>query len=477
MANIPTLKDWKQQTELGITKPRSRLFKLIDDAIEKYNKAPSPDNATRIRIALMRWMQNENQNWETDARNKLPARPITSLMGTLESMRLPLDTADVAILREIASSRPMRMRQMFGGKKLKLRLALSVEKMGQAAKELYDEAKKQGGHDISGPARRFGGKVSSQASDVKGDAYNAYNVLNKVQTAKKDTSKAVHAAASAAAAPAEKLAESEILKVLNEFFGTQIGAVTDFAGTIARETGLQGAEQIADHVLSMLPLFSLVKDGAQALYYWASVVDGSYDRYRLHTAGDVVALGDPQRAFEAVEHLVSRDIAFTATKAAICTLSTAAHTAALAAKGADVVLSPAIGAAKAAASAARMIAKFAIEAREAMASRKFFIDPVGYKLDIFGKCPLIGAYVIDGSSDSDILAMVWEELGQPGWMDDIEKMLPKLQRIREQSGKLIRESPFVIDPPMPSRYAVSTFAGKKWLAKKTWWASMPWNRV
>ncbi len=477
MTGIPTLKDWKQQTELGITKPRSKLFKLIDDAIEAYNKAPSVEKATQIRIAMMRWMQNESQNWEVDPRNKPPVRPISSLMKTLESMRLPLDSKDVAILREIAATQPTRLRETFVGRKIKLRMVLTVEKMAQAAGELRDELKRQRGNVTGESVKTFGGKVGSQALDAKGGAYSAYSVLHDVQTAKKDTAKAGSALVSEATAPVKQMADAEILSVLNEFFGTQIREVSQFAATIARETGLQAAQQIADHVLSMLPLFSLVKDGAEALWYWASVVSKSYSRYRLHTARDVVALGDPRRAFEAIEHLLSRDIAFTATKAAICTASTGAHAAALAAKGADVVLSPAIGAAKAAANAARMIAKFAIEAREAMASRKFFIDPVGYKLDIFGKCPLLGAYLIDSSSDSDILAMVWEEMGQPGWMDDIERMLPKLERIRQEGGRLIRESPFVIDPPMPSRYAVSTFAGKKWLAKKTWWSNMPWNRV
>lgn len=477
MAGIPTLKDWKQQTELGITKPRSKLFKAIDDRIEAYNKNPSVENATQIRIALMRWMQNENQNWELDPRNKPPGLPIRSLMETLESMRLPLDSRSVAILREIAATRPARVREMFAGRKLKLRMMLSAEKLAEAAGELRDEIKKQRGSDISGPAKKFGGKAVGQVSDSKSDAYSAYSVLHDVQTAKGDTAKAGSAAVSMAVAPVKQMEKAEIMKVLNEFFGTQIQEVSQFASTIARETGLQAAQQIADHVLSMLPLFSLVKDGAEALYFWASVVKKGYERYRLHTARDVMALGDPKRAFEAIEHLLSRDIAFTATKAAICTASTGAHAAALAAKGADVVLSPAIGAAKAAANAARMIAKFAIEAREAMASRAFFIDPVAYKLDIFDKCPLIGAYLIDGATDSDIIAMVWEEMGQPGWMDDIERMLPKLERIRQQGAILIRESPFVINPPMPSRYAPSTFAGKKWLVKKTWWSSMPWSRV
>ncbi len=477
MAKIPTLQDWKAQTELGITKPRSKLFKAIDDRIEEYNKTPTPEKATQIRIALTRWMQNEGANWEADPRNKPPARPITALMGTLESMRLPLESKDVEILRAIANDRPARMRSMFAGHKLKLRLALTAEKMGQAVTELRNEIKSQGGGNKTEPLKKFGKQVGNQAMDSKTQAYNAYSVLHDVQTAKSDVGKTASAVGSMAIAPAKKMANAEMMSILNEFFGTQIQEVSQFAATVARETGLQAAQQVADHVLSMLPLFSLVKDGSEALYFWASAVHKGYQRYQVSSGRDVIALGDARRALEAVEHLLNRDIAFTATKAAICTASTGAHAAALAAKGADVALSPAIGAAKAAANAARMIAKFAIEAREAMASRKFFVDPAGYTLDIFGKCPLIGAYMIDGSSDSDIIAMVWEEMGQPGWMDDIERMLPKLHPIREQAGRLIRESPFVIDPPMPSRYAVSTFAGKKWLAKKTWWSSMPWNRL
>ncbi len=477
MAKIPSLGEWKQQTELGLTKPRSKLFKAIDDRIEEYNKNPTPQNATQIRIALTRWMQNEGGNWEADPRNKPPGRPISTLMGTLESMRLPLDTKDVALLRAIAAEQPARMRNMFAGHKMKLRLALTVQQMGQAVTELRNEIKARGGSSPAQPVKQFGSQMGGRAMDRKTDAYNAYSVLHDVQTAKRDTGKAVGAAVSTAVAPAKKMADAEMMSILNEFFGTQIQEVSQFAATIARETGLQAAEQIADHVLSMLPLFSLVKDGGEAIYFWASVVNKSYQRYKVYAARDVVALGDARRALEAVEHLLNRDIAFTATKAAICTASTGAHAAALAAKGADVVLSPAIGAAKAAANAARMIAAFAIEAREAMTSRSFFANPGEYRFDIFKKCPLIGAYMIDGSSDSDILAMIWDEIGQPGWMDDIERMIPRLEPIRKQAGRLIRESPFVIDPPMPSRYAVSTFAGKKWLAKKTWWANMPWNQL
>ena len=57
--NIPTYEQWKRDTSLGITKPRSGVLKKLDDGIEKYNKAKSQDNLWAIKNALEDWKRSK----------------------------------------------------------------------------------------------------------------------------------------------------------------------------------------------------------------------------------------------------------------------------------------------------------------------------------------------------------------------------------------------------------------------------------
>ena len=132
-------------------------------------------------------------------------------------------------------------------------------------------------------------------------------------------------------------------------------------------------------------------------------------------------------------------------KASITSVAFAANTALHAAKGAGAVLAPAVGAAKAAANAARVIAKFAIEFRETVMVNKVLKNPELLDLRAFKTCPLLGAYMLVCSDTSDLVAMLFDEFGQAGWMEDIESLLKKhIHPVQDRAADLVQSSPFVI---------------------------------
>jgi len=68
--NIPTYDQWKKDTTLGITKPRSKALQALDAAIEKYNKAKTQDNLWAIKNALEDWKRSKGPAWDRSERNK-----------------------------------------------------------------------------------------------------------------------------------------------------------------------------------------------------------------------------------------------------------------------------------------------------------------------------------------------------------------------------------------------------------------------
>ena len=68
--NIPTYDQWKKDTTLGITKPRSKVLQALDTAIEKYNKAKTQDNLWAIKNAFEEWKRSKGLAWDRSDRNK-----------------------------------------------------------------------------------------------------------------------------------------------------------------------------------------------------------------------------------------------------------------------------------------------------------------------------------------------------------------------------------------------------------------------
>src|SRR6188768_453591 len=69
MSVTMTHKEWMKLTYGGITSIRSSKLKLVDAALEKYHKEPTPAKLDVLRQALMGWMGDKGANWKTSVRN------------------------------------------------------------------------------------------------------------------------------------------------------------------------------------------------------------------------------------------------------------------------------------------------------------------------------------------------------------------------------------------------------------------------
>ena len=392
MSTIPTHATWMSQTELRM-KPRSSELKKLDEAIKAHDLAKTPDKVKAVRQTLAAWKRAKGDGWKTSERNKAPNFPFTNLAKAVYvDLKLPPD--EVAALKFWDDSRRRKLQTLFEGKRVVLRVVDS---------------------------------------------------LAQLQMARRDLTEAVQGAKATGKGTVKAALQPEVTQAVNDMFGTQIATLKDFAAQAVAETGTAGIIQAIDHVASMLPIISLVADGGKMLSQWGMAIYKGYKQYETSTHGFAIASGDPAAGFAAVQTLLARDTANQVAKASITSAAFAANTALHAAKGAGAVLAPAVGAAKAAANATRVIAKFAIEFRETAMVNKVLKNPELLDLRAFKTCPLLGAYMLACSDTSDLVAMLFDEFGQAGWMEDIEPLIRKhIHPVQDRAADLVQSSPFVI---------------------------------
>jgi len=392
MSAIPSCATWLAQTELRV-RPRSSALKKLDAAIKAYETSKTPGRVKDIRVALAGWKRHNGENWKASPRNKAPNFPFTNLAKAIYvDLKLPPD--EVAALKFWDDSRRRKLQTLFAGKTVQLRIVNSLSQMVLARKNLEQA--------VAGTRQTGVGLVKT-------------------------------------------VVEPEVTKAVNEMFGTQIAMVRDFAAQAAAETGAAAVAQTIEHVASMLPIISLVADGTKMLAQWGQAIYKGYKQYDASTHAFAIERGDAAAAFDAVRTLLARETANQVAKASITSAAFGANVALHAAKGAGAVLAPAVGAAKAAANAARVIAKFAIEFRETVLVNKVLKDPENLDLRAFKLCPLLGAYMLVCSDTSDLVVMLFDEFGQAGWMDDMERVIKHhIHPAQKLAAGLVQDSPFII---------------------------------
>src|SRR5580698_1534932 len=409
---IPTLQQWKADTELRT--PRSSEMRAVDKAIETYNQSRTPENIGRIRIALSKWAKSKGDAWESSERNKPPKKPITKLMDTVLALRSKLPPEEQAAVKWMVEQQQSILYRNFKDAKLALPgFTAAVE--AKAAKD----------------------KISAAASAAK----------------------------SAPASMAKSAVAPEAMKAVNQLFGSEIQDVAGLAAWVAKETGAVALQPIAQHVADMIPFVSLISGGAKVLAQWGSVVWDAYKEVKVYTHRQAIAPGAPEAALAAMRDLLRRETNFAAVKASITSAGFAVNVGLHAAKGAGAVLSPVVGAMQASAQAARAMAYFAMQVREAIIMHKALKDPNELGFETLHRAPLLGCYLLIGASDSELIAMLWDEFGQAGWMDEVTRLLKDLKPLMDQAADLIQTSPFKLTGvPTRRSTSLSTFGKVKYLA-------------
>lgn len=400
---IPTSANWLATTELKF-KIRSGALRKVDAAIAAYERTPGPGPEQAIRTAFVAWKQEKGADWAKSERNQAPSYPMTKLDEALHK-DLGLSQAEKDALDFWKTQRAQNLQRVFADASINLRL--------------------------------FSGAAS--VLQCKADLQNAVNQIKSA--AGSVASRGAEAAANAAFSSQI----SEIRAALSDVFGVPITDVMHFGQTVLADTGLTGMVAVADHIAGMLPLISVISGGVKTLAAGGMAVKAVYDRVSFSGHEAAFESGNPAAAFEAVQRLLTREAANASAKAGIEATAFAANTALHAAKGVGAALAPVVAAAKATANAVRVITKFAIECRETLIARKALKDPKKLDLRIFDKCPLLGAYMLVGSDTSDLVAMLFDEFGQAGWMQNVESLYTShIGKALDKCADLIQSSPFIV---------------------------------
>ena len=442
MGAIPTKEKWLASTALR-GKIRSGALNKVDDAISAYWKQggdASPNkkaNVSAIRVALQNWKRHHGENWQASERNKPPGRAISALDEAVKDTA-QLSDEDKKAIAFIIANREQRIQQIFGRANINLRIFNAMTQVKQAGEDLktgVEQAFKAKNGDGAKQAATTGSGAKTGAEKLF--VAPAQQVKQAVGGA------ATSFAAATGAAFSSQLAE--IRQALSDLFGEPVNDIKTFLAGILMESGISGAMATVTHIADMLPVLSLISGGAKALAAAGAAVRAAYKEYKFSTHGFAIERGAPSAAFKAVQTLLSRNTADAAAKAAIEGAGFAANTALHAAKGVGAVFAPAVKAATATANAIRMITMFAIQIRETLIIRRLLKDPKSLDLAVFGKAPLLGAYMLVGSDTSDLVAMLYESFGADGWKAEIEALIKKhIHPVLDQCASLIQSSPFII---------------------------------
>src|SRR5262249_14975402 len=99
---------------------------------------------------------------------------------------------------------------------------------------------------------------------------------------------------------------------------------------------------------------------------------------------------------------------------------------------------PASAAAKACANLCQSLYLWARDIKEMKAGNKALGTAEDLTADVFKMSPVLGCYLMTESNTSDLLGFMIADIGLPNWMSKIELLLPQLNHVQDEAGKLIR---------------------------------------
>jgi hypothetical protein len=287
-------------------------------------------------------------------------------------------SADIAAFAVLARRRRELLQETFGGCRLKL------EKL-ENAKSAYDVYK------------------------------DAKEVVDQVKTA---------------ASAAGKAAADSLLKKL--FDGMDWVTVVPLIGGALHEV-----QKEVSAFLSSVPCLGSIESGAKALWYFGNAAERAWTSHKVEQKSAVIRSGDPRAACLAVVEIIDMARNENLVKGSI-NATHAAATAGMFFVDGGAISGPVAGAAKAAANICQSLYLWARDIKEMIKGNEALGNPDNLNADVFKISPVLGAYLMTESNTSDLLSFMISDIGLPQWMNKIEMMLPQLNYVQDEAGKLIR---------------------------------------
>jgi len=398
---------WMRGTKLGLSKPRSNKLKQVDLALEQYDLLRTKKQVSYLRTCFNTWKLSKGVEWEESKRNH--KNMVTDMDKMLSQNDLMLSPMDVileeqrALLHNLFRERKLHSRSLFG---------LKTKKKGQVVFNLK--------------------KISDGATAAK-------DAISGAQNATSDKGGM----------------QSAVLGLVSELFNNA-GPIGEIKDEIAAELG---AGFLSDLIASMLPYAGVLRSGYNVIDNWKKTAKNAYAKHKVNKLEEVAKAGDPRKAVLAIEQCLERQVNHYLAKAGRSTVSFSAKVA-VHATGTGGIGDPIIGGVSAMASLVQLVYEIGRDYQEKKAINKVITS--GQPLDhrVFDVCPLLGAYYIVCTNTSDILDILNEDIGSADWLNDVEDLAKKLEKIKSPARKIIDKHRYYFDN-MPNLKMSSEMMKKK----------------
>lgn len=398
--SIPGYAQWIQDTSAGILTPRSSKLKVVDEAIQQYEKTKIEKDLWRIKNAFEDWKREQGSGWETSVRNRTKA--VTKLNATLDKVAdyrtyqiTHFTIPELMALSVVAKERKKAIIKIFENKEVTFKAAKLKDQLKVSAQKVKETAE-QGAAYLTTKGKTLPKTSGPPASDV---------VRRKME---------------------------DMVKTMFSVDGLDmLGSLGGFITTI-----------LGQCAVSIPPVVGHIKDGYDLFTGWAKVGSDLYQQYNISERGYVIDTGVPTAAFGALKACLEDETKNEAISATRATTSFALKTG-LAFVDGGAISGPVVGAANALADFSHQIYLLATEWKATKAINRSLTSG---ELDIrlFRSYPLMGCYFLVSATLSDLIPI--DSFGSPGWMDYIENLHKHgFEQIYKSSVDLIEKSPWEIE--------------------------------
>lgn len=392
MATIPTYDDWMKNTR-AIGLRRSEYLKVLDEAIKS-------QNVDAIKSAFDRWrfeQSKQGKDWKKSVRNKTLA--MTELFRCYEIPKVP--------------SREEREAMEF----VRREQQMALMRQFQRTKVVFKEG-------------TMGEVVSGNASNL--NKLKMAHLGLKTAKGLADTGSSLAGATHGNTGPIAQIEAKLKATIIDLCPGLDISP-----DQVLRKIGLPN---VADFAKQAAPILGSVKSGLKAAQAWAEVAKTCREKYQLHHARYAIADGDPEAALNAINVILTRELASNTVAASSATASFSLQTAGLFADMGGAT-GPAVAAVQTLAELLESIYVFVRDYKEVQRANSL-LELGALNLALFETCPLLGAYFLAVQDHSTVIAFAVDEYGTANWMFDVERMVEALTPVLESSRRMVSASKF-----------------------------------
>lgn len=247
----------------------------------------------------------------------------------------------------------------------------------------------------------------------------------------KDAREVISSVKTAASAAGKEAAESLLKKLFDGMDWVQvIPLVGDALHQIQKEVV---------SFLSAIPCLGSIESGAKAIWYFGNAAERAWTSHKVEQNSAVVRCGDPRAAALAVVEIIDQARNENLVKGSINATHAAASAGMFFVDG-GAISGPVAAAAKSAANMCQSLYLWGRDIKEMIKGNEALGNPDRLNADMFKISPILGAYLMTESSTFDVVDLMVSEIGLPEWKTKVESILPQLNYVQDESGKLIRDA-------------------------------------